>query len=157
MEDFTEALNSALLEKDIWEGVPALSPVSLCVKSANATTIRIRWHGHVFKDMLISVDVVPALFFSNFWPPNVSKTALLTPKIKENGIHVTGFLKAKKSTFAFHFLLLKLRYSNPFQSKFAGVTFLQRQSGIHMYVHKLHPKQRCRHLHTHFLKCKWNV
>ena len=84
------------LSEHIWEGVPALSPVSLCVKSANATTIRIRWHGHVFKDMLISVDVVPALFFSNFWPPNVSKTALLTPKIKENGIHVVFALHNDK-------------------------------------------------------------
>lgn len=96
MEDFTEALNRALLEKDIWEGVPALSPVTLCVKSANATTIHIRWHGHFFKDMLISVDVVPALFFSNFWPPNVSKTALLTPKIKESGIHVVFALHNDK-------------------------------------------------------------
>lgn len=96
MEDFTEALNSAFLEKDIWEDVPALSPVSLCVKSANATTIRIRWHGHFFKDMLISVDLVPALFFPNFWPPNVSKTALLTPKMKENGIHVVFALHNDK-------------------------------------------------------------
>lgn len=88
MEDFTEELNRAFLEKDVWEDMPALSPVSFCEKGANATTIRINWHGHFFKDMLINIDLVPALYFPNFWPPYVSQTALLTPKIKENGIHV---------------------------------------------------------------------
>lgn len=88
MEDFTEELNRAFLEKDIWEDMPALSPVSFCEKKANATTIHINWHGHFFKDMLISIDLVPAVYFPNFWPPNVSQTALLTPKIKENGTHV---------------------------------------------------------------------
>lgn len=88
MEDLTEELNRALLEKDIWEDMPGLAPVSFFEKGANATTIRIRWHGHLLKDMLISIDLVPAVYFPNFWPPNVSQMALLTPKIKNNGTHV---------------------------------------------------------------------
>lgn len=88
MEDFTEELNRTFLEKDIWEDVPPLSPVSLCEKGANATTIKVRWHGQVFRDMLISIDMVPALYFPNFWPPSASQTALVTPQIKKSGIHV---------------------------------------------------------------------
>ena len=88
MEDFTEELNQIFLSKDIWEGSSALSPVSFCEKGANATTIRVRWHGQVLKDMLIHIDMVPALYFPNFWPPNVCDTALFTSQMKDSGIHV---------------------------------------------------------------------
>ena len=88
MEDFTEELNKIFLSKDIWEDSSTLSPVSFCEKGANATTIRVRWHGQVFKDMLIYIDMVPALYFPKFWPPNVCDTALFTSQMKDSGIHV---------------------------------------------------------------------
>ncbi|XP_067034985.1 uncharacterized protein [Acropora muricata] len=111
MEDLTEELNRAFLEKGIWEDMPGLSPVSFFEKKANATTTRISWHGHLFKDMLISIDLVPAVYFPNFWPPNVSQTALLTPKIKNNGTHVVfalhnnQFFKCQKKHFRLSFSL----------------------------------------------------
>ena len=86
--DFSDQLNRAFLEKEIWDGIPTLAPVSVCLMGANATKITLNWHGQVYRDMLISVDIVPALHFPKFWPPNVSETALLHSKIKQRGVHV---------------------------------------------------------------------
>ena len=111
MEDFTEELNKIFLSKDIWEGSSALSPVSFCEKGANATTIRVRWHGKVLKDMLIYIDMVPALYFPNFWPPNVCDTALFTSQMKDSGIHVVFalhndmFFKSQEKHFRLSFSL----------------------------------------------------
>ncbi|KAJ7375420.1 E3 ubiquitin-protein ligase [Desmophyllum pertusum] len=86
--DFTDQLNEAILEKEIWEDISDLAPVSNCLTRANAAKIKLRWHGQVYRDLLINVDIVPALHFPNFWPPNGSKSALLNSQIKERGVHV---------------------------------------------------------------------
>ncbi|KAJ7391519.1 E3 ubiquitin-protein ligase [Desmophyllum pertusum] len=96
INDFSDQLNKAFLEKEIWEDILVLAPVSVCLMGANATKITLVWHGQVYKDMLINVDIVPALHFPNFWPPNVSETALLNSQMKEKGVHVVMALHGER-------------------------------------------------------------
>ena len=111
INDFSDQLTRAFLERDIWEDVLTLVPVSICLMAANATKITLKWHGHVYKDLLINVDIVPALHFPSFWPSNVSETALLNSQLKNKGIHVVmalhgeRFLKSGEKHFRLSFSL----------------------------------------------------
>lgn len=96
ISDFSDELNKAFFEREIWQDVLGLEPASLCYMGANATKISLVWHGKVYKDLLIDVDIVPALYFPDFWPPNVSEAVLLQPKIKERGIHVVMALHDRR-------------------------------------------------------------
>ena len=88
INDFSGQLNQAFFEEEIWNNLPSLAPVSVCVMGANATKITLKWSGQVYRDLLISVDLVPAVHFPLFWPPNICETPLLHPKLKEKGVHV---------------------------------------------------------------------
>ena len=88
INDFSGQLNQAFFEEEIWNDLPSLAPVSVCVMGANATKITLKWSGQVYRDLLISVDLVPAVHFPLFWPPNICETPLLHPKLKEKGVHV---------------------------------------------------------------------
>ncbi|PFX20234.1 Potassium channel AKT3 [Stylophora pistillata] len=111
INDFTNELNQAFFEVEIWNDIPSLAPVSVCLMGANATKIALKWSGQVYRDLLISVDLVPALHFPKFWPPNVCETPLLHPKIKEKGVHVVmalhsgSFFKSGEKHFRLSFSL----------------------------------------------------
>ena len=94
--DFSDQLTRAFLERETWEDIWTLAPVSACLMAANATKITLKWHGHVYKDMLINVDIVPALHFPSFWPTNVSETALLNSQVKSKGVHVVMALHGER-------------------------------------------------------------
>lgn len=96
MFDFGDELNKAFFEREIWQDVQGLAPASCCHMGANAGNISLVWHGQVYRDLLIDVDIVPALYFPKFWPPNISETVLLQPTIKERGIHVVMALHNQK-------------------------------------------------------------
>ena len=96
INDFSVQLTRAFLERDIWEDISTLVPISVCSMAANATKITLKWHGQVYKDMLINVDIVPALHFPNFWPSNVSETALLNSQVKNKGVHVVMALHGER-------------------------------------------------------------
>lgn len=96
INDFSDQLNRAFLEKETWDDILALTPVSVCIMAANATKITLKWHGQVYRDLSINVDIVPALHFPNFWPPNVSETALLHSQMKGRGVHVVMALHGEE-------------------------------------------------------------
>lgn len=96
LNDFSDQLTRTFLEREIWEDILTLVPVSTCLMAANATKITLKWHGQVYKDMLINVDIVPALHFPSFWPSNVSETALLNSQVKNKGVHVVMALHAER-------------------------------------------------------------
>ena len=95
VNDFSAQLNRAFFAEEIWTDIVSLAPLSVCVMGANAAKISLQWCGQVYRDLSISVDIVPALHFPMFWPPDVCKTPLLHAKIKEKGIHVVMALHAK--------------------------------------------------------------
>lgn len=96
INDFSDQLTRAFFEREIWEDIWTLVPESACLMAANATKITLKWHGHVYKDMLINVDIVPALHFPNFWPMNVSDAALLNSQVKNKGVHVVMALHGER-------------------------------------------------------------
>ena len=96
INDFSDQLTRAFLGRETWEDIWQLVPVSACLMAANATKITLKWHGHVYKDMLINVDIVPALHFPSFWPTNVSETALLKSQVKKEGVHVVMALHGER-------------------------------------------------------------
>lgn len=95
VNDFSAQLNRAFFAEEIWTDIVSLAPLSVCVMGANAAKISLQWCGQVYRDLSISVDIVPALHFPMFWPPDVCKTPLLHAKIKEKGIHVVMALHAE--------------------------------------------------------------
>ena len=66
ISDFSDQLTRAFLEKETWEDISTLAPVSICLMAANATKITLKWQGKVYRDLSINVDIVPALHFPNF-------------------------------------------------------------------------------------------
>ncbi|XP_020624487.1 uncharacterized protein LOC110061963 [Orbicella faveolata] len=96
INDFSDQLTRAFLEREIWEDILTLVPVSVCLMAANATKITLKWHGHVYKDMVINVDIVPALHFPCFWPSNVSEAALFNSQVKSKGVHVVMALHGER-------------------------------------------------------------
>lgn len=95
VNDFSDQLNRAFFAEEIWYDIPSLAPLSVCLMGANATKITLKWCGQVYRDLLISVDIVPALHFPRFWPPDVCETPLLHAKVKGKGIHVVMALHAE--------------------------------------------------------------
>ena len=141
MLDFHEELDKAFLEKEIWEYIPELLPVSYCEKGANAATIRLKWQGSVYKNLLINVDIVPALYFPYFWPPNVSETLLINELVKKKGVHVVTavhndlFLENREKHFRLSFSLTETEIFQalPNLSSRRTVIYMQRRFYLHIY------------------------
>ena len=91
-ETFYKCLYHALHSPDVWKSAKELFPSlgyvpELTVKGPSAD-LTLRWFGAKFKDLFISIDMVPAFRFTNWWPV-IAKTNLRgLGDLNTNGCHV---------------------------------------------------------------------